>query len=115
MASGVSVDVTGRPTALPDLDLSGFFSPRTVALIGASDNPKRPNAAMTRKLLAWAEEHGAEVFLVNPNRDTIGGRPCLSSIDDLPDGIDLAVILVGDAVDAFDAVVAKAPRFAVIF
>ncbi len=115
MAPGVSVDVTGRPTALRDLDLSGFFSPRTMALIGASDNPERPNAAMTRKLLAWAEEHGAEVFLVNPNRDTIGGRPCLSSIDDLPDGIDLAVILVGDAVDAYEAVVAKAPRFAVIF
>ena len=115
MASGVSVDVTGRPTALRDLDLGGFFSPRTVALIGASDNPKRPNAAMTRKLQAWAEEHGAEVFLVNPNRDTIDGRPCLASIDDLPDGIDLAVILVGDAVDAYEAVLAKAPRFAVIF
>ncbi len=115
MAPGVSVDVTGRPTALRDLDLGRFFSPRTVALIGASDNPKRPNAAMTRKLLAWADEHGVEVFLVNPNRDTIGGRPCLASVDDLPDGIDLAVILVGDAVDAFEAVVAKAPRFAVIF
>ena len=115
MASGVPVDVTGRPTALRELDLAGFFSPRTVALIGASDNPKRPNAAMTRKLVAWADEHGSEVFLVNPNRDTIDGRRCLSSIDDLPDGIDLAVILVGDAVDAYEAVLAKAPRFAVIF
>lgn len=115
MAAGVPVDVTGRPTELRDLDLSGFFSPRTVALIGASDNPRRPNAAMTRKVVAWAGEHGAEVFLVNPNRDTIDGRPSLPSIDDLPDGVDLAVILVGDAVDAYEAVLAKRPRFAVIF
>ncbi len=115
MAAGVPVDVTGRPTELRDLDLSGFFSPQTVALIGASDNPKRPNAAMTRKLLAWAAKHGAEIYLVNPNRDAIDGQPCLPSIDDLPDGIDLAVILVGDAVDAYETVLAKTPRFAVIF
>ena len=115
MAAGVPVDVTGRPTELRDVDLSKFFSPKTVALIGASDNRRRPNAAMTRKLLAWAGEHGAEVFLVNPNRDQIDGRLCLASIADLPDGVDLAVILVGEAVDAYEAVVAKRPRFAVIF
>ena len=73
MAAAVPVDVTGRPTELRELDLSGFFSPRTMALIGASDNPQRPNAAMTRTLLAWAEEHRAEAFLVNPNRDTVAG------------------------------------------
>jgi acyl-CoA synthetase (NDP forming) len=70
---------------------------------------------MTRKLLAWADEHGAEVHLVNPNRDEIDGRPCLPSIAHLPDGFDLAVILVGDAVAAYEEVVAKRPRFAVIF
>jgi predicted CoA-binding protein len=75
MAAGVPVDVTGRPTELRDVDLRGFFAPQTVAVIGASDNPKRPNAAMTRKIVAWAEEHGATVHLVNPNRDTIDGRP----------------------------------------
>ena len=115
MATGVPVDVTGRATALRELDLSGFFSPRSVALIGASDDPKRPNAAMTRKVLTWADEHGADVLLVNPNRDTVAGRPCLGSIDDLPDEVDLAVILVGDAVGAFEALVPKRPRFAVIF
>jgi acyl-CoA synthetase (NDP forming) len=115
MAAGVPVDVSGRPTELRDLDLSGFFAPKSLALIGASDNPRRPNAAMTRKLLAWAGQYDAEVHLVNPNRDTIDGRPCLSSIDELPEGLDLAVILVGDAVEAYEAVLAKRPRFAVIF
>ena len=107
MAAGVPVDVTGRPTELRDVDLRGFFAPQTVAVIGASDNPKRPNAAMTRKIVAWAEEHGATVHLVNPNRDTIDGRPCFTSVLDVPGDVDLAVILVRDAVDAYEAVLAK--------
>ena len=115
MAAGVPVDVTGRPTELRDVDLRGFFAPQTVAVIGASDNPKRPNAAMTRKIVAWAEEHGATVHLVNPNRDTIDGRPCFTSVLDVPGDVDLAVILVRDAVDAYEAVLAKKARFAVIF
>ncbi|MET0149886.1 MAG: acetate--CoA ligase family protein [Acidimicrobiales bacterium] len=115
MAAGVPVDVTGRPTELRDVDLRGFFAPQTVAVIGASDNPKRPNAAMTRKIVAWAEEHGATVHLVNPNRDTIDGRPCFPSVLDVPGDVDLAVILVRDAVDAYEAVLAKKARFAVIF
>jgi acyl-CoA synthetase (NDP forming) len=115
MAAGVPVDVTGRPTELRDVDLRGFFSPQTVAVIGASDNPKRPNAAMTHKIVAWAEEHGATVHLVNPNRDTIDGRPCFTSVLDVPGDVDLAVILVRDAVDAYEEVLAKKARFAVIF
>ena len=115
MAAGVPVDVTGRPTELRDVDLRGFFAPQTVAVIGASDNPKRPNAAMTRKIVAWAEEHGATVHLVNPNRATIDGRPCFTSVLDVPGDVDLAVILVRDAVDAYEEVLAKKARFAVIF
>ncbi|HEY5886254.1 MAG TPA: CoA-binding protein, partial [Acidimicrobiales bacterium] len=115
MAAGVPVDVTGRPTELREVDLSAFFSPQTVAVIGASDNRSRPNAAMTSKIVGWAEEHGATVHLVNPNRDTIDGRSCFTSVLDVPGDLDLAVILVGDAVDAFEEALAKKPRFAVIF
>ncbi len=115
MAAGVPVDVTGRPTRLREVDLAGFFSPRTVAVIGASDDPKRPNAAMTRKITEWAEESGATVYPVNPNREEIDGRPCLRSVLDVPGDLDMAVILVGDAVAAFEEALAKKPRFAVIF
>ncbi len=109
------VDVTGRPVALRDLDLDTFFRPRTVAVIGASDTPRRPNTAMTRKIRAWAEHAEATVHLVNPNRDAIDGIPCHPTIHDVPGEIDLAAILVGDAVGAFEAVLEKKPRFAVIF
>jgi acyl-CoA synthetase (NDP forming) len=98
-----------------DVDLDRFFAPRTVVVVGASDNPRRPNTAMTRKIRAWAEQAGATVHMVNPNRDSIDGLPCHPSIMDVPGDIDLAAILVGDAVDAFQAVLERHPRFAVIF
>src|ERR1700687_1502766 len=101
------VDVTGRPVRLRDVDLDYFFCPRTVAVIGASDTPLRPNTAMTRKLRAWAEAAGATLYPVNPNRDAVDGLPCSRSILDVPAEIDLAVILTGEPVDVLEGAVAK--------
>ncbi|HEY2812326.1 MAG TPA: acetate--CoA ligase family protein, partial [Acidimicrobiales bacterium] len=113
--AGARSDVTGRPIALRELDLDTFFRPRSVAVVGASDKQATPNAAMTRKIKAWAEQFGATIHPVNPNRDEVFGLPCLSSIDEVPGDIDLAVILTGNAIDAFESVLDKKPRYAVIF
>lgn len=109
------LDVTGRPVALRDVDLDVFFRPASVAVIGASDTPQRPNTAMWRKIRAWAEAHGAAVYPVNPNRDELDGLRCHHSVLDVPGELDLAVILVGEAVAAFETVLERKPRFAVIF
>lgn len=109
------LDVTGRPTRLREIDLDVFFNPRSVAVIGASDTPGRPNTAMWRKIRAWAEAHGAAVHPVNPNRDELDGLVCHRSVLDVPGELDLAVILVGEAVAAFQTVLERKPRFAVIF
>jgi acyl-CoA synthetase (NDP forming) len=108
-------DVTGRATALREVDFDVLFRPRTVAVIGASDNPERPNTAMYRKIATWAERAGARVFPVNPSRDQIDGVVCHRSVLDLPGDIDLAIILVGDAVPAIEAAIEKKARFAVVF
>jgi acyl-CoA synthetase (NDP forming) len=109
------LDVTGRPVRLREVDLDHFFSPRTVAVIGASDTPLRPNTAMTAKIRAWAEKAGATIYPVNPNRDEVGGLPCARSLLDVPADIDLAVILTGEPVDALRQAIDKKARFAVIF
>ena len=44
------MDVSGRALALRAVDLDRFLHPRTVAVIGASDTPGRPNAGMTKKV-----------------------------------------------------------------
>ena len=107
-------DLTGRPVELRDVDLDTFFHPRRVVVIGASDN-RRPNDSMWRKIRTWGEREGAEVIPVNPNRDTVDGVTCYHSVTDVPGDVDLAVILVGAAVDMFETVMEKKPKFAVIF
>jgi acyl-CoA synthetase (NDP forming) len=109
------LDVSGRPTTLRDIDLQRFFRPRSVLVVGASDSEGKPTSAMTRKIRDWARHWGSDVHYVNPNRDTVDGEACHRSIDDVPDGLDLAVILTGNAVDAFREVAAKKVGFAVIF
>ncbi len=109
------VDVSGRPLQLRDVDLDQFLRPRTVAVIGASDASRKPNTAMTRKLKAWADEHGATFFPVHPTYDTVAGERCYPTIFDVPGDIDLAVILTGEAVDSFEQVLQRKAAFAVIF
>ena len=110
------VDVSGRPTELRRLDLDRFFGPSSLLVLGASDTQGKPNAALTRKLRAWAAAQGAAVYLVNPNRDAVDGEPCYRSVSDVPaDSVDVAVILTGDAFEGFRAVQAKSPGFAVVF
>src|SRR3954451_10773100 len=108
-------DVSGRPIALRDLDLGTFFRPRSVAVIGASATPRRPATAMWKKILAWGEKFGATVTPVNPRYDELDGVPCAKSIAEVPGPLDLAVILVGDAMSMFEEVAAAKARFAVIF
>ena len=107
--------MTGRPARLRDIDLDRFFRPKSVAVIGASDTSARPNTAMWRKIRGWGEKWGATVHPVNPNRDTIDGVKAYDSVAEVPGDLDLAVILVGQAVEAFEAVLEKKPAFAVIF
>jgi acyl-CoA synthetase (NDP forming) len=114
-SASLRLDVTGRPVEPRSVDLDTFFSPKTVAVIGASDNPRRPNTAMTTKIREWAGKAGADVYLVNPNRDEIGGLKCYPTILDVPADVDLAAILVGDAVPALEQVIEKKAKFAVVF
>jgi acetate---CoA ligase (ADP-forming) len=103
------------PNALRELDLDTFFRPRSVAVLGASDAPGKPSSAMTRKIMQWADHFGATIHPVNPNRDAVYGLACHPSINLVDDDIDLAVILTANAIEGFESVLDKKPRFAVIF
>src|SRR5688572_8570599 len=108
------IDVSGRPVALRDIDLDPFFRPKSVAIVGASDTPKKPTSAMTRKLRTWCEAAGASMYPVNPNRDDVDGQKCYRSIHDVPGDVDLAVILVGDAIGALQDAIERKAKYAVI-
>ncbi|MBK0419075.1 acetate--CoA ligase family protein [Leucobacter sp. CSA1] len=73
-----------------------LFNPRSIAVVGASANP----AAIGGKPISQLVSHGyaGDIYPVNPNRDEVQGLRCYPSIDEAPDGIDLAIIAVPAAV-----------------
>lgn len=96
-------------------DLSRLLTPRSVVIVGASPTP----GALGNSVLRNLERHGyaGDIHLINPKRDTIEGRPCLQSIDDLPDGVDTAVLAIpGPAVlGAVQALARRNVGAAIIF
>ncbi|WP_406456271.1 acetate--CoA ligase family protein [Streptomyces sp. NBC_01622] len=109
------LDVGGRPlyAGVPDLDR--FFRPESVAVIGASDAEGRPNTGITRQLMAWADRVGARLHPVHPTRTTVFGVPCLPSVPDLPEQVDLAVVLVADPLPVIEQLAEAKVKFAVAF
>lgn len=111
----VAVDVSGRPLHADVPDLDRFFRPESVAVIGASDAEGRPNTGITRQLVAWAERVGARIHPVHPTRPTVFGLPCHASVADLPEQVDLAVLLVGDPLPVIEELAEAKVKFAVAF
>ncbi|MFF3643979.1 acetate--CoA ligase family protein [Streptomyces sp. NPDC002564] len=114
-ATADDLDVSGRPlyAGVPDLDR--FFRPGSVAVVGASDAEGRPNTGITRQLIGWAERVGARLHPVHPTRQSVFGIPCVPSVADLPEQVDLAVLLVADPLPVIEQLAEEKVRFAVAF
>ena len=70
----------------------GFFAPRSVAIVGASAGKGKPGNVVIENILA--NGYAGQLYLVNPKGGEILGLPVYPSPSDLPEGIDLAVIIV---------------------
>ncbi|HET6951881.1 MAG TPA: acetate--CoA ligase family protein [Acidimicrobiales bacterium] len=107
--------MTGRPLRLRDLDLDAFLHPRSIAVVGAGDQPGRGNTHFTGMLKAFADRTGAAFHPVHPTYDTVFGAPCYRSMAEVPEVVDLAAILTSGAVEAFEDIRAAGAKFAVVF
>jgi acyl-CoA synthetase (NDP forming) len=92
-----------------------LLNPRSVAIVGASPTPGALGASVLGNLERNAFK--GDIHLINPKRDEIGGRKCLKSVDDLPDGVDAAVLAIPRAavVQTIAALGRKGVRSAIIF
>ncbi|MHA1584084.1 MAG: acetate--CoA ligase family protein [Promethearchaeota archaeon] len=70
-----------------------FFNPKSIAIIGATSNPKKFGNSVTKNLLQ-NPNLSAEIYLVSLGSKEINGIKTHSSIFDIPHPIDLAILLV---------------------
>lgn len=68
--------------------LKSLFKPRSIAIIGASEE----EGSTGRLLIDNLSGYKGEVYLVNPKRREVAGKPALSSLAELRRPVDLAVI-----------------------
>ncbi|HLI23221.1 MAG TPA: CoA-binding protein, partial [Stellaceae bacterium] len=74
------------------IDISRLMRPRSIAIVGISPEPSSAGFLMLKTL----EDYGyaGAIHLVSRNRSDINGRPCVKAIEDLPDNIDAAMLLI---------------------
>jgi acetyl coenzyme A synthetase (ADP forming)-like protein len=75
--------------------LKGFFSPRGIAVIGASHDPSKIGHVIVRNILQAG--FAGSVYPVNPKGGDIEGRGAVPSVADLPEDCELAVFAVPPA------------------
>ena len=68
-----------------------LLRPRSIAIVGASTNRE---ALGTRVLANLRARFTGDIHLINPKRPVIEGITALASVDELPDGVDAAVLAI---------------------
>ncbi|MGH7845775.1 MAG: CoA-binding protein, partial [Candidatus Binatia bacterium] len=73
------------------LNLGRLFSPQSIAIVGASAR----QSSISGQYLAFLTKFGyqGEIYPVNPGHQEIDGRRCYGRLLDIPDPIDLCLIL----------------------
>src|SRR5579859_5217137 len=71
--------------------LASIFTPKTIAVIGATEKPSSVGRTLLRNLLE--QPSGATIFPVNPSRSNVLGVRCYPNVAAIGEKIDLAVII----------------------
>ncbi len=74
--------------------LNAFFEPASVAVIGASTDPNKLGYAVVKNLIDGGFSKVGKVYPINPKAEEILDLKVYSSVLDIPDPVDLAVIVI---------------------
>src|SRR5258708_24685727 len=88
------------------IDITRLMRPRSIAIVGVSPQPGSPGGGVLDNLERYG--YGGDIHLVSRSRREVKGRPCVASIDDLPEGIDTALLTIPRA--AIEPAVAACAR-----
>jgi acyl-CoA synthetase (NDP forming) len=92
-----------------------LLRPRSVAIVGVSPDPGHPGSTVLANLERC--RFAGAIHLVSRSRSEFNGRACVPSIDDLPQGVDVAVLVVpqGVVIDAVAALGRRGVGAAIVF
>ncbi|WP_158228390.1 acetate--CoA ligase family protein [Pseudonocardia sp. MH-G8] len=83
--------------------MRSLLQPRSIAVLGASDNPRK----LSGRPLNYLKRFGYQgnIYPINAHRSTVQGLPAYASLDDVPDELDLVMIMLpaGQVPDAVRA------------
>ena len=77
---------------MEDASLRAMLAPRTVAIVGVSSRTESLSGRLFENLRRLG--YPGAVYPVNPRAETIGGLRCYPSVAALPEGVDLAIVMV---------------------
>jgi len=69
-----------------------FFSPRSVAVIGAAREPHKLGYSVLQNILQYGFQ--GKVYPINPTASEILELPCYPRVTDVPDTVELAIVVV---------------------
>src|SRR4030088_221971 len=72
--------------------LKAALDPRSVAIIGASENPNKVGGRPVHYLDKFGFK--GKIFPINPSRTEVQGYKCYNSLADLPEAPDMAIVAV---------------------
>jgi acyl-CoA synthetase (NDP forming) len=73
-------------------ELGVFFNPKSVAIVGASADPKKPGNTALKNLVSMG--YKGRVFPINPREETILGFACHRNLLEIPEPVELCVLMV---------------------
>ena len=76
------------------MSLTAFFNPNSVAVIGASTNPQKLGYSVLENLIEGGYAKKGKIYPINLTAEEILGVPAFPTVQDVPDPIDLAVIVI---------------------
>jgi 3-hydroxypropionyl-CoA synthetase (ADP-forming) len=89
-----AASATAISEARPNLEhMENFFSPRNVALVGASTTPGRIGNAVADSLMN--HDFDGKVFPITKGAKPVFGRKSYEALSEVPEKVDLAVLVVG--------------------
>jgi len=73
-------------------NLSAFFQPGSVAVIGASEHPDKLGHVILKNLIDG--KFPGRIYAVNPGSEVISGIWCSKNVKEIPGDVDLAVVII---------------------